>query len=534
MSLAWLVIGLDGASFNLLDVMATRGIVPNIGRLMENGARGRLLSTVPWQTPVAWTSYATGVNPGAHGIYGWWTPDVRSGELRTASGRHVDAGRFWEVLSSAGIRVGVVNVPMSYPARPVNGFSICGFDGPYECMETDPLVSYPPGLVDELRAAGLPYEILPERRPAEDLELAAGRWREGERVRAASVIRLVERFRPEFLQVNLFVTDYFAHRCRIGDPALDIAYGAADEVVGTLGRLAGADTNVLIVSDHGSQPIDKFVLIHLWLQELDLLAFQPWLADEQVSCVTHDDVGAGAALLGRLRREGPALRERLYHEVRDQYPGANVGFTTIDWDRTKAFCSSDYGQIRLNRYRGRAAVVDAREERELCEALRAQFKRLTDPATGETIVEEVLLREALYRGSFQASAPDVTPILRDHSYYFCQVYSFYRTGVREVICPVAQVVDAAATGTVGDHHPYGILIAQGKHIKAGPIADASILDLAPTILDSFAVPGSPQHEGARLLDLYGGERREKSSAQVGAEIAPDALKARLIALGYRI
>jgi predicted AlkP superfamily phosphohydrolase/phosphomutase len=530
----WLVIGLDGASYNLIDPLIERGCLPNLLRLMRGGAHGRLISTVPWQTPVAWTSYATGVNPGAHGVYGWWVSDARDSELRTSSGRQVDPPRFWDVLSSAGIRVGVVNVPMSYPARPVNGFVICGFDGPFETMEADPLVSYPAGLLPELQAGGLHYRILADRNTDEPLEAAARNWAEIERVRAASVVRLVERFRPEFLQVNLFLTDYFAHRSRVGDPALDIAYGAADEVVGMLCGLADTDTCVLIVSDHGSQPINKFVLIHQWLQELGLLAFHPWLADEHVECVTGNDPAAAAALLGRMRREGPPLREQLWKKVRRHAPGANIGFSTIDWDRTKAFCSSDYGQITLNRVRGRGAVPDEREACAVLDTLTRAFRALEDPDTGVALVDEVIPRRELYHGAFALAGPDLTPVLRDHSYYFCQVYSFYRRGAPGVMCAVEDLVDPVATGSIGDHHPHGILVAHGLNITPGVLADASILDVAPTLLESFGVPPLPHHEGVHLRDLFGGVRDVAARPRAAEQAGPEALKRRLITLGYRI
>jgi predicted AlkP superfamily phosphohydrolase/phosphomutase len=532
-ALKLLVIGLDGASYNLIDPLAEKGLLPNLSSVMSDGARGRLVSTVPWQTPVAWTSYATGVNPGAHGIYGWWVPDTRSGELRTSSGRQVDQPRFWEVLSSSGQRVGVVNIPMSYPARPVNGFWISGFDGPFLCMEDDPLISYPPGLLPTLQSSGFDYRILPDRRHDEPAEDAAKRWKDVEDTRVKSVIALAKQFEPHFLQVNLFITDHFAHRSRVGDRTLEIAYSAADQGVGELLELATEDTTVLIVSDHGSQPISHFILVHLWLQQLGMLAFHPWVADEQVECVANMLGESREDLILQMRREGPALRERLYEKVRSKYPGANIGFTTIDWDQTKAFCSSDYGQITLNRTRGKAAVKPS-EESEILKTLTAAFQSLVDSETGEPLVAEIIPRSTLYRGMHENSGPDLTPVLRDHSYYFCQVYSFYREGVKQVVCPVHEVVDPLTTGNLGDHHPYGILMARGPEVRRGQVADASILDIAPTVLNHFGIRPLPHHEGTILRDLFGGRREDRPAPKFHEHLGQDALKHRLIELGYRI
>lgn len=64
-----LVLGLDGATFDLIKPWAAAGYLPTLKRLMEEGAHGSLRSTTPPMTGQAWTSFATGVNPGKHRLY---------------------------------------------------------------------------------------------------------------------------------------------------------------------------------------------------------------------------------------------------------------------------------------------------------------------------------------------------------------------------------------------------------------------------------------------------------------------------------
>ena len=66
-----LVIGLDGVGFDLVAPWVEAGKLPGLGRLLDEGAQGPLLSTIPPLTGPAWTSFQTGVNPGKHGIFGW-------------------------------------------------------------------------------------------------------------------------------------------------------------------------------------------------------------------------------------------------------------------------------------------------------------------------------------------------------------------------------------------------------------------------------------------------------------------------------
>src|SRR5262249_23480355 len=150
--------------------------------------------------------------------------------------------------------------------------------------------------------------------------------------RADAFFALADRFRPEFVQVNLFATDHIAHRTRPDDPARELAYGSADEFVGRMLDAYGDRTDLLVVSDHGSCPIDSFLMVHNFLRQLGLLRFGPWLADEQVPTVLGADATADQCreLVDRLHREGPRLRAELFARHRAEFPGANVGFSTID------------------------------------------------------------------------------------------------------------------------------------------------------------------------------------------------------------
>ena len=140
------VIGLDGGTFDLLLPLMEQGLLPTLKSAMQRGAWGRLNSTIPPFTATAWSSFITGQNAGKHGILSFQERDafnydlVGSGFLNAT---HHEL-TLWEVLSQLGQTVGVVNVPFTYPIRPVNGYMISGMMTPSGVPFT-----YPAELADE-------------------------------------------------------------------------------------------------------------------------------------------------------------------------------------------------------------------------------------------------------------------------------------------------------------------------------------------------------------------------------------------------
>src|SRR5579883_3005842 len=107
-----LVIGLDGATLDLVGPWVAAGVLPHLGALMARGAWARLRSTLPPATFPAWTSLVTGTNPGRHGVL-----DFTERAL-------------WNYLAAAGRRVAVITVPATYPPEPIDGVMVSGWDSP--------------------------------------------------------------------------------------------------------------------------------------------------------------------------------------------------------------------------------------------------------------------------------------------------------------------------------------------------------------------------------------------------------------------
>lgn len=120
-------IGLDGVSWNVIDPMIERGELPTFKMLKEGGAWCDLRSTDCFISSAAWPAMMTGCNPEKVGVYSFAKIDSFEGELLPADARDVMVPSVWDIASAAGLKTAVVNVPLTYPVRPVNGIMVSGF-----------------------------------------------------------------------------------------------------------------------------------------------------------------------------------------------------------------------------------------------------------------------------------------------------------------------------------------------------------------------------------------------------------------------
>lgn len=119
-----LVVGSDGMSPMLVEKWMEK--LPTLRRIKREGVFGRTVPPIPAQTPVAWATFMTGVNPGKHGIFSFTARKVGTYERKVNTPDKIKVETLWKILSKHGKRVGVINVPMSR-TEGLNGFIIPGF-----------------------------------------------------------------------------------------------------------------------------------------------------------------------------------------------------------------------------------------------------------------------------------------------------------------------------------------------------------------------------------------------------------------------
>src|SRR4029079_11904466 len=237
------VLGLDGATWDLLVPLAERGIMPNLARALERGRHGRLQSCLPPYSSPAWMSISTGKNPGSHGIFDFWEAGA-PGERRLVSSRSARGRKLWELVDDAGRVAHVVAVPVSYPPPQLeHGTFVCGMFTPGESVE----YTWPHELKAELKALPGGYRadpyadglqgaafieqthfVIRQQELATSHLLDKGAWD-----LLFSVIQAPDPIQHKFWNV-LDPTDprYDAAKAREHLPALEESYRLCDEVIG--------------------------------------------------------------------------------------------------------------------------------------------------------------------------------------------------------------------------------------------------------------------------------------------------------------
>jgi len=481
-----IIIGLDGGTFDLMGPWLAAGELPNIAHLLASGSSGILRSTHPPITPVAWSSFLTGCNPGKHGIYAFLELSREDYSPVFLNGGSVALPSFLEMLSKAGLRVGALNIPWTYPPLKLNGFCLSGIDAPVY----DSKIAEPPGLFEELadKFHGYFDKFVPPRRSGYALDRLDAQIEKG-----GAISRYLMDTRPvDVFSVVFGSTDHVQHWFwqdrqvtgrdgRHVEDLLRYVYAKVDREIGEIvEECAGPDTVVMLVSDHGAGPCRGGFNIDLWL------AGHGWLklaggGGGWRQGVRRAAVRFGGRVLPRAVQD--RFRTRLSRARRDLISSFLTG--RVDWAGTRAFCTSDYGNISLN-LAGRfpAGAVPQAQRDELRDEIAEALTQVVDPETGERVMSAPLRAEDIYQGGRTETAPDLLAVTRGYRYEI--LTNFVLSGP----------LPAAFERTVftpphrqGLHRQEGIFSASGPGIKAGyQVGGLHIEDVAPTVLHLLGQP----------------------------------------------
>ena len=525
------VVGLDAATFDVIDPLVAAGDVPNLARLLGEGARGRLRSTTHPLTPNAWTTMTTGVNAGRHGIWDFSERDESGYRLRLVNGSDNRAPALWTRL--AGRRVGVVNVPFTWPAPDVDGFAIAGMDA----WEREDGMTSPRELIAELQ--GEFGRLLTDHTFPLDasgaFDLAQVRAVCEQRV--AIVDRLLSRYEPELLFVVFMAADHVHHlgwpewEARGRESSVAEVYRILDSALGALLERVG-DGNVLVVSDHGGGSLRGVVNLNAWLAEQGYLAYGDARASAQHRLFElRRRLPSG--LRYRAKQRLPGLRERAHRARAPE---------VVDWSRTRAFSYGIFGNIVVN-LRGRECdgiVEPGAEYERVRDAIAAELLELRSPE-GEQVVAAVHRREELYAGPQLEKIPDLIVEFRDYAWLGKGNLTGRTPTIWDTIAPRAHPGATYA----GSHRPDGIIVLAGPAARAGVELAAGIADVAPTALYLLGEPIPDDLEGRllaeaidpALLDARPPEYVESADFEPGAPRPYDAagvaeVEDRLRSLGY--
>ncbi|MBI5566312.1 MAG: alkaline phosphatase family protein [Chloroflexi bacterium] len=550
-----LIIGLDAATFDLIEPWAAQGYLPNMAKLMAEGARGRLASTIQPTTAPAWVTFMTGMNQGKHGLYDFVRRKPGKYSLDVTNSSHIAAPLMFETLSRLGRRVISINVPYSYPPRPVNGIMI---GGPFAPAVTRELV-YPPEMFDTLREIAPDYFVIPDydANVADPMSDYAAKLRREVELREQVSLALIEREAWDVFAVVIMATDEVQHtfwQCMESDDNSPLAkyrnvirdiYQRCDAAIGNLieaARKNGQPTDVIILSDHGAGRFDWMINLNRWLADQGLLRFQT----TQVSTLKRLRAGVMQKAARAYRYYVPArlrmaLRNRLgskrFSQVQEEFQSALIT-STVDWAQTQAYSLGAGGNIYVNlQGREQAGPVSPAEYETVRQRIIDGLATLCDPDTGAPMVKKAFRREELYHGPQLDNAPDVIIQWTHYGYWGRGYY-----GSQQPVFERQRQFDFSAQPLTGSHRPEGILLAHGPHIQPGAqVVGARLMDLAPTIFQLLGHTPPAEMDGRVLSEALIGVATD-TAASTNLSPAPepfdytqeeaDIISEHLRALGY--
>jgi predicted AlkP superfamily phosphohydrolase/phosphomutase len=502
-----LILGLDGATFDVIDPLIARGRMPALAELADNGVRARLRTTVPPVSAPAWVTFLTGKHPGKHGVFNFQNLDGRrySGFSETLVNSSYFRGDTLldHVPRVCEARTLAYRVPMTYPAWDVPGGVV---------------VSGPP-LPDRRRSYARPVAVETELGAASllsHLELsAAKRARDVAQIDVCNrhELDLLERTTRRYLDAH---TDLIVSFTGIPDGLQHSFWGFHDpgspvhdpdapeglrtiierwyaEIDATIGRLLAScdeDTAVIVVSDHGGGPAPR--------RSVNLNAYLRSAGHLTVAGEVRATIATGVRrLIDRARQDVPGrmwLKRNLPECIQRRLRQLRNATAAIAWERTRAYAIPLFYPmtavwVNLAGRQHKGIVAPGAEYERLRDALIREMSALKDPRTGAPLVASVRRREEVYSGPHAVDAPDlIVETVPDHH------------GGFDLIDLVTDVPLAVLRNISGSHTAEGIFIAAGGPFRRGVALDPpNLADVLPTAVHLLGAP-LPDDLDGRVLE----------------------------------
>lgn len=356
------VLSLDGVPHSLLKAWFAQGQMPHFAKFAQEYGMQRMDSVYPTVSSVAWTTYATGLNPAEHGIFGFADRLANPFEIMIPTARNRKAPALWQILSRKKRRVIVINVPLTYPPEAVNGILIAGF----LCTDIND-ISYPDSISRRLKSMGYIIDVDAWLARESKQEFMKKLYEAMEK-RFDVAFELMAKEKWDFFHLHIMETDRLFHFFwddvqKQGEFSGQIAgfFKNLDDRIGSLLQRLGADDTVLVLSDHGFCQVKADLQLNLWLKNEGLLKLDD--KDE--------------------KKLPSYAKESLCYSMT---PG-RVYINLKGREEKGSVRKDDYEKVR--------------------EDIKRRLKALGDPESGESVIDKVFLREEIYSGPYLREAADI-------------------------------------------------------------------------------------------------------------------------------
>ncbi len=496
-----MVLGVDGATWTVLDAMRARGAMPNLDALLERSASGTLRSIIPPVTTAAWTSMMTGCGPARHGVFDHRYYDATQARMKVNHSGRIRVPTLWHLLTAAGRASISLNLPGLYPPPPINGFIIPGMDAPHLDAAVASAPAFAARRAAEAPGYGLGYfwKRVPET--LEELKTNAQKTADSFLGRADGGW-LADSIVPDWsvLLVQFQNLDPFQHRAwrflNVDETGIDrpdwnkaamIVIAGLDRAIGRLCELADRKgAAVLMVSDHGFGSCLGRVNVNRILIDAGVVRMPGLLGRIEQRAFWG---------LDRLRQWGERREDRkargaaFDRSVTAQYP--------FDWKRTLAFAphQDTAAMVYVNsaaRNKGPANQAPTMTPRQVDDARASAANALATarhPETGKPLFTQIIHTAAEFQlDPAEQGYPDLIAV-PDAPYWIKTKLGASRSWLE---------LDPGLPGT---HRPQGVVSLAGAGLKQGRWLDSNLIDAAPTILALLGMPVPDFMEGQPIAGI---------------------------------
>lgn len=490
------LLGLDGADWRIIDPLIKEGALPNFALALKKGVRADLRSTIPALTAPSWTCIFTGLNPGKHGIFDFFK--YANGKFHVSSGLDNRGAYIWELLSD--FKVLAYNIPCIFPVRRSNnGIVVSGFATPSPKHR----FAEPEEICHELLQKFSDYDFKPlemkmlnaisskAAKSAKDPILRSVRQKKS----AASYLMREKEWDAAFIVFSEpdWVQHCYLHEFFAAEKKSESIVGSVYiEIDGIIGQILEGNHNLLVVSDHGFTQIKRNFLVNSFLMQKGLIKLKKERIHKRILRSLGIYCEDFLSMLPRIvykfaKPPDVAIKSGIF------FPSRKIHPYYIDTEKSDAFL---FGASAV--YLTPGASVDR-----VLEVLRG-----AKDEHGRAPFRSVMKASDFYAGREVPNGPQILACPNEGVVLLKEITA------GKLSSEISPLVEKNGT-----HAENGIFLASGPDfvIPSG-VGQATVLDIAPTILSFFDYSPHPQMDG-KVLPVVKPSAGAKSTLATSTKIS---------------